>query len=101
MRVLVCGGRDYTDRAALYAELDRLHAEYSFGTIISGGASGADALELSGRRRRASRRKCSQRNGERLAERAVPVRFAMCACWRKADRILWLLSPAVTGRQTW
>jgi hypothetical protein len=46
MRVLVCGGRDYTDRAALYAELDRLHAEYSFGTIISGGASGADALAV-------------------------------------------------------
>jgi len=34
MRVLVCGGRDYTDRAALYAELDRLHAAYSFGRSL-------------------------------------------------------------------
>ena len=46
MRVLICGGRDYTDRAALYAELDRLHAEYSFGTIIAGGARGVDALAV-------------------------------------------------------
>jgi len=46
MRVLVCGGRAYTDRDALYAELDRLHAEYVFTTIIAGGAGGVDALTL-------------------------------------------------------
>jgi YspA, cpYpsA-related SLOG family len=46
MRVLVCGGRAYTDRAELYAELDRLHAEYAFTTIITGGAGGVDVLAL-------------------------------------------------------
>jgi hypothetical protein len=46
MRVLICGGRTYADRAQLCAELDRLHAEYAFGTIISGSASGADALAV-------------------------------------------------------
>jgi len=46
MRVLICGGRAYTDRAELYAELDRLHAEYVFTTIIAGGAGGVDALDL-------------------------------------------------------
>jgi hypothetical protein len=46
MRVLVCGGRAYTDRAEFYAELDRLHAEYAFTTIIAGGAGGVDALAL-------------------------------------------------------
>jgi YspA, cpYpsA-related SLOG family len=46
LRVLICGGREYTDRAELYAELDRLHAEYAFETIISGGAPGADALAV-------------------------------------------------------
>jgi YspA, cpYpsA-related SLOG family len=44
MRVLVCGGRAYTDRAALYAKLDRLNAEYRFTTVIAGGARGADTL---------------------------------------------------------
>jgi YspA, cpYpsA-related SLOG family len=46
MRVLVCGGRAYTNRDELYVELDRLHAEYVFTTIIAGGASGVDALVL-------------------------------------------------------
>ena len=46
MRVRICGGRAYTDRAELYAELDRLHAEYVFTTIIAGGAGGVDALAL-------------------------------------------------------
>jgi YspA, cpYpsA-related SLOG family len=46
MRVLVCGGRANTDRDELYAELDRLHAEYVFMTIIAGGAGGVDALAL-------------------------------------------------------
>jgi YspA, cpYpsA-related SLOG family len=46
MRVLVCGGRAYTDRDELYVELDRLHAEYVFTTIIAGGAGGADSLAL-------------------------------------------------------
>jgi hypothetical protein len=46
LRVLVCGGRDYTDRAKLCAEHDRLHAEYCFDTVIAGGASGADRLAV-------------------------------------------------------
>lgn len=96
MRVLICGGRNYTDRAELCAELDRLHAEYAFGTVISGGAGGADALAVEWARARGIATEV-----ERLAEGAVPVCFVMRACWRKADRILWLLSPAVTGRQTW
>jgi YspA, cpYpsA-related SLOG family len=46
MRVLVCGGLDYTDRAGLYAELDRLHAEYAFGMVIVGGVSRVDTLAV-------------------------------------------------------
>jgi hypothetical protein len=43
-RVLVCSGRDYSDRAAVYASLDSLHAEHSFTVLIAGGARGADTL---------------------------------------------------------
>jgi hypothetical protein len=42
MRVLVCGGRDYDDRDALYAALDRLH--HRFTIVIAGGAPGGDTL---------------------------------------------------------
>lgn len=40
LRVLVCGGRDYDDRAKVFAELDRLNPQF----IIHGNARGADAL---------------------------------------------------------
>lgn len=44
MRVLVCGGRDYTDREALYGALDQLHRQHGFTLVITGGALGADTL---------------------------------------------------------
>ena len=45
LRLLICGGRDYADRAHLFATLDRVHAKY-FGLagIIAGAARGADNL---------------------------------------------------------
>lgn len=38
MRVLVCGGRDYADRLAVYRALDELGPDF----VIEGGATGAD-----------------------------------------------------------
>ncbi len=44
MRVLVCGGRDFTDRAAVFAALDRLARERGVALLIHGAARGADTL---------------------------------------------------------
>lgn len=44
MKVLVCGGRDYSDREALERALDRIHAETPITCLIEGGAMGADYL---------------------------------------------------------
>jgi hypothetical protein len=44
MRVLVCGGRDYADRAKVFATLDAIHAETPITMLIQGGARGADKL---------------------------------------------------------
>lgn len=44
MRVLVCGGRDYSDRQRVGAVLDKLHSEAGISRIIEGGALGADRL---------------------------------------------------------
>lgn len=46
MIVLVCGGRDYSDRARLFNELDRLERECGkpFRGLIHGAARGADRL---------------------------------------------------------
>lgn len=37
MRLVVCGGRNFHDGAALYAELDRIHAKTPITLIIQGG----------------------------------------------------------------
>ena len=44
MRVLVCGGRDYQDRARVFAALDALDSQRGPLVVIQGGASGADSL---------------------------------------------------------
>jgi hypothetical protein len=46
LKVLVCGARDFDDRAAVYAKLDRLHADRPFRAVIAGGAHGADTLAI-------------------------------------------------------
>ncbi len=46
MRVLVCGGRGYTDQSAVWGALDSLHqkSDEEPMVVISGGATGADSL---------------------------------------------------------
>src|ERR1700749_4290337 len=44
MRVLVCGGRSFTDQRLLEATLDRLHHAHVFTTLIEGDAIGADRM---------------------------------------------------------
>jgi hypothetical protein len=44
MRVLVCGGRDYSDFEHLSKVLDQHYRARPFSHLIHGGASGADAL---------------------------------------------------------
>lgn len=43
-RLLVCGGRSYSNAVMVYRTLDTLHATRRFTDLIQGGASGADAL---------------------------------------------------------
>lgn len=44
MKVLICGGRDFSDRDFIFKSLDQLHAEHHFSLLIHGGARGADSL---------------------------------------------------------
>ena len=44
MRVLVCGGRDYTHHQSLFDALDLIHQETPITRIIHGAARGADRL---------------------------------------------------------
>jgi len=42
--VLVCGGRDFTDRRLLYRVLDAVHADTPISRLVQGYARGADRL---------------------------------------------------------
>ena len=44
VKILITGGRDYSDRATVFRELDKLHAETTICTLIHGAATGADTL---------------------------------------------------------
>jgi predicted Rossmann-fold nucleotide-binding protein len=73
-RVLVCGGRDYRDRDALYAALDRLHAEHGFSVVIAGGARGADTLAAEWAKDRAIPTEVYMAEWGRLGRKAGPIR---------------------------
>ena len=44
IRVIVCGGRKYSDRKRLVAELDQVHLCTPISFLADGGASGADTI---------------------------------------------------------
>jgi hypothetical protein len=44
LKVLVCGGREFNDAAFVFSELDRLHAQFHFATVIEGDARGVDRI---------------------------------------------------------
>lgn len=44
MVVLVCGGRNYSNKRSVYRALDLYHYERGIEQVVHGGCSGADAL---------------------------------------------------------
>jgi len=44
VKVVVCGGRSFTDTEFIYRELDRLHKELQISTLIEGDAAGVDRI---------------------------------------------------------
>ena len=75
-RVLVCGGRDFDDRAALYSALDGLHAQHRFTVLIAGGARGADTLAAQWARDRGVRTRIFMPRWKNQGPAAGPIRNA-------------------------
>lgn len=74
MRVLVCGGRDYSDRRTVYEKLDSIHADVPFTRLICGGALGADMLAADWARMRQVPLEVFNADWERYGRRAGPIR---------------------------
>jgi hypothetical protein len=75
IKVLVCGGRDYQDRAAVFSALDLLATENGgIRLLIQGGATGADELAAHWARARAVPCLNVPANWEKYGKAAGPIR---------------------------
>ena len=74
LRVLVCGGRAYSDAAFLTYFLDQLHALTPIGLVIHGKAPGADTLADMWARKRGISVHAFAAQWEKFGKRAGPIR---------------------------
>jgi hypothetical protein len=87
-RILVCGGRDYTDRAAVCASLDSLHAEHRFSVLIANGAKGADTLAAEWASERGIPTEIFMAEWNRLGRKAGPIRNQRMLVEGKPDLVV-------------
>jgi hypothetical protein len=74
MRVLVCGGRNFTNRALLEAELERLHRAHIFTVLIEGDARGADRMAGAWAEARGIAHEVFKADWDGLGSKAGPIR---------------------------
>lgn len=96
MKVLVCGGSRYQDRPALFAALDRLHADHTITQILNGGARGADYLASAWAKERGIDLKVYKADHWNTGPRAFTVLNAHMLDTGKPDLVLAFPGGAVT-----
>lgn len=85
MILIVTGGRDYTDRADLFARLDHFHATQPVVFVSAGDARGADALAVEWAKARGIRGLVHRAHWDRLGNAAGPERNARMIATAKAE----------------
>lgn len=90
MRVLVCGGRDYSDRDKVFSMLDDLHTgdKGPITLLIEGGASGADNLAQMWAAERGVARSTFWANWRGEGRAAGPIRNAKMLADGKPDLVV-------------
>lgn len=76
VRLLVCGGRDYTNRDKLFAVLDTLEKSVGIVGVMHGAAKGADSLARDWAVSRGKPHMSFPADWERNGKRAGPIRNA-------------------------
>ena len=85
--VLVCGGRDFTDRAAVFAALDAVLAQGPV-HVITGGARGVDSLAIEWAEQRGVSWQTYAADWRRHGNRAGPIRNQQMIDEGKPDFVL-------------
>lgn len=73
-KLLVCGGRDYSDREAIWSLLDRAHAKFKLTHLIHGAARGLDVLAGEWARTNGVQEVICPANWDRFQRAAGPIR---------------------------
>ncbi len=74
MRILITGGRNFSDRILMWTALDRLHAKHCFMLLIHGNAKGADRLASMWAQERGVGTLAYSANWARYGRSAGPIR---------------------------
>ena len=88
MRVLVCGGREVSDSAYVWRELDVFHAKLEFTVVIEGDARGADRLAGAWARARGIETLTYPADWSRYGKRAGYVRNTVMLQEGKPDLVI-------------
>ena len=89
-RVLVCGGRDFTDADYAFDVLDKLHSEIGISTIIEGDARGADEIAGQWAEARGIELEVYPANWEKYRAAAGPIRNKQMLDEGKPDLVVAL-----------
>lgn len=82
MKVLVCGGRDFTNIAYIWTKLDGLHAAEPFTEFMHGGARGADTIASEWSKTKPGlKRYVCRADWEKNGRAAGPIRNARMMEW--------------------
>jgi hypothetical protein len=95
LRLLVCGGRDFDQRAVAYDILNRVHAKRRVVLVIHGAARGADTIARDWATIRGIRQRACPADWERLGRRAGPIRNQQMLDQEHPDGVLAF--PGSTG----
>lgn len=87
-RVLICGGRDFSNYALLHATLTKLDIERVFTSVITGGARGADDLGRMWAHRRAIPVTEYPANWTKHGKAAGPIRNQLMLDEAKPDLVV-------------
>lgn len=87
-RFIVCGGRNWKDRMAVYDVLDRLHAKVVIDEIAQGGANGVDRLARQWATDRGVACREYRADWDRYGPRAGPLRNAEMAVDFQPDGVV-------------
>lgn len=73
-KILVCGGRDFSDLKHMFSVLDYIHAKYKITCVVNGGAPGADSLACAWATRNNVAESVHRADWDMHGKRAGPIR---------------------------